>query len=124
MDVPAAGPVYYLLGVVMSTELAIIISTLIYKLASLGIGLIFCILGYKLFTLGIWGRAGNFETNLRDIKIVLKSAAPGTFFAVLGAFIVLYTISQGLNYNWIDGNQDKSINTEKKLEQIDKPKLP
>src|ERR1700692_4121366 len=67
----------------MSSGLAIILVTALYKLSCLTVGCLFCSLGYRLFKAGIWGNAGDMETKFKDVNIVLKSAAPGTFFAVL-----------------------------------------
>lgn len=82
----------------MSTELAVIFGITLYKLSCLTVGSLFSILGYRLFKSGIWGNAGDLETNFKDSKIVLKSAAPGTFFAVLGAAVIITTIWQGINF--------------------------
>ena len=71
----------------------------IYKLSCLAIGSLFCFLGYRLFKVGVWGDAGNVEAKFDDTAIVLKAAAPGTFFVVLGALIVVTTLWQGLDYD-------------------------
>lgn len=83
----------------MSTSLAIIVGLVVYKLACIAIGALFVLLGYRLFKAGIWGDAGNFQANFKDAKLVLKSAAPGTFFAVLGAAIVVFTVTSGLKFD-------------------------
>lgn len=83
----------------MSTELAVIISMTIYKLSCLAMGSLFCVLGYRLFRAGVRGDAGNVEAKFDDTKIVLKAAAPGTFFAILGAAIVVTTLWHGLDYD-------------------------
>ncbi len=93
----------------MSIEQTIVYSTTIYKLASLGVGALFCILGFYLFKLGIWGQAGDLDVKFKDTKLVLKSAAPGTFLALLGAFIIIFTIIQGMNYNWKSNSEGTSI---------------
>ena len=97
----------------MSTELAVVIGITSYKLACLAVGSLFCVLGYYLFKLGIWGNAGNLEAKFADNKLVLKSAAPGTFFAVLGAVIIIVTIWQGINFNWKHGDVGSALTTEK-----------
>jgi hypothetical protein len=84
----------------MSPGLAVILVTALYKLSCLTVGCLFCSLGYRLFRSGIWGNAGDMETKFKDVSIVLKSAAPGTFFAVLGAAIVVVTVWQGMSFNW------------------------
>jgi hypothetical protein len=84
----------------MSTSVAVILVTAVYKLSCLTAGCLFCSLGYRLFKSGIWGNAGDMETKFKDVSVVLKSAAPGTFFAVLGAAIVVVTVWQGMSFNW------------------------
>jgi len=80
----------------MTIGVALIVATTIYKLACLGIGGLCCAMGYQLFSRGIWGSAGDFESKFKDLKIVLRGAAPGSFFALLGAAIVVATVSQGM----------------------------
>jgi hypothetical protein len=82
----------------MSTELAVIFGITLYKIGCLAVGSLFVILGYRLFQSGIWGHAGDFAATFKDTKIVLKSAAPGTFFAVLGAAIIIFTVVQGISF--------------------------
>lgn len=86
----------------MGIPAALILTTTIYKLACLCVGCLFCTLGYRLFRSGIWGSAGDMDAKFRDLHLVLRSGAPGTFFAVLGAAIVTATVWQGLRYDWQD----------------------
>jgi len=46
-------------------------------------------MGYKLFVKGIFREAGDVEVKWDDNKILLKRAAPGTFFAVCGTVIII-----------------------------------
>lgn len=110
----------------MDTEIAIVLSTAIYKLASLGVGMICCVLGYKLFVAGIWGPAGDLTAKFQDMRLILKSAAPGTFFVVLGTFIVLFTLYQGIHFNLLDSEKGKSIDNKKATHKEDttKKRLP
>ena len=84
----------------MNPELAVIFGITLYKIGCLTVGSLFALLGYRLFQSGIWGNAGNLDSKFKDAKIVLKSAAPGTFFAVLGAGIIVVTIWQGINFDF------------------------
>ncbi len=97
----------------MTPELAVIIGITIYKLACLAVGSLFCALGYRLFKLGIWGSAGDLDAKFHDTRLVLKSAAPGTFFAVLGAVIIVVTVWQGINFNWQRSDGGNTLSTEK-----------
>ena len=87
----------------MNTQMTVVISFMAYKLACLLVGAFFSLLGYKLFKSGIWGNAGELDTKFKDNKLVLKNAAPGTFFVVLGAAIIIVTLIQGAEYFWEGG---------------------
>ncbi|HWB60857.1 MAG TPA: hypothetical protein VG733_15275 [Chthoniobacteraceae bacterium] len=77
----------------MDTNLA----TFLYKIASLASGSFVVFLGYKLFVKGIFGQSGDLETTWKETKIVLKKAAPGTFFSLFGAVVIICTIWKGLD---------------------------
>lgn len=76
----------------------IIFSLITYKITSLFVGSGFAYMGYRLFMSGIWGHAGKLETGFGDNKLVIKEAAPGTFFAVFGAVIVAITLYKGVEF--------------------------
>ena len=97
----------------MTDDLAIISALTLYKIGCLAVGSLFCLLGYRLFTAGIWGTAGDFDAKFRNTKLVLKSAAPGTFFAVLGAAIVIVTVWQGLDFNLHRGSTGTTLDSKK-----------
>jgi len=83
----------------METNEIAIISVLLYKIATLLLGGFSIYLGYKLFIKGVWGNAGDLKANFSNNKLVLKSAAPGTFFAVLGAIIIVTSILMKFTIN-------------------------
>lgn len=83
----------------MSLEIAELLGLWLYKLASLGAGCCMCWLGYRLFVLGIVTPAGDMSVSNGKSKLVLKAAAPGTFFAVLGAIVLFATVWKGFNAN-------------------------
>jgi len=72
-------------------------SLLIYKIACILSGVVFSYLGYRLFVLGIFSSAGDVDVQFNDNRLILKKAAPGTFFALLGAIVIVATIIQGMN---------------------------
>tara|TARA_B100001059_G_C17827077_1_gene582071 strand:- start:563 stop:901 length:339 start_codon:yes stop_codon:yes gene_type:complete len=76
----------------------IVISLTSYKLLSLLSGCAFAYMGYRLFVSGIWGHTGDLEAEFGDNRLVLKKAAPGTFFALFGAVIVSVTLYKGLEF--------------------------
>lgn len=70
-------------------------SVAVYKLISLLVGLGFAYMGYRLFMANIWGDTGTVSGEYKNTKFLFKRAAPGTFFAVAGAVIVVTTILRG-----------------------------
>lgn len=76
-------------------------ATLIYKLVSVASGAFVCYLGYRLFTLGVFTTAGDLDTTFKDTKLVLKKAAPGTFFALFGAAVIGVTIWKGVEFHTV-----------------------
>ncbi|WP_206512315.1 hypothetical protein [Colwellia sp. Arc7-635] len=44
------------------------------------------------------GDAGSAEGSFGDNKIIVKKAAPGTFFALFGAIVICVTIFKGLDF--------------------------
>jgi len=59
-----------------------------------GLGALF--MGYRLFTLGVYEHAGDLKAAWGDRNLLMKQAAPGTFFALFGAAIVVSGIYAGL----------------------------
>jgi hypothetical protein len=76
-----------------------ILAVVSYKLLSLLVGASFAYMGYRLFMAGIWGEAGDVEAQFKDNKIIVKRAAPGTFFALFGAIIICVTLYKGIQLN-------------------------
>ena len=66
------------------------------------VGFLFSYMGYKLFMNGIWGHAGEIDSQFGDNKLVVKKAAPGTFFALFGAIIVGMTVWKGLEFKGLE----------------------
>ena len=87
----------------MSETTSIILIAAVYKIVSMCVGLLFGYMGYRLFMSGIWGKAGNLDAEFRDIKLVVKQAAPGTFFALFGTIIVAFSVFTGIS--WHDKGQ-------------------
>ncbi len=84
------------LEIVSDVQLSVF-SLLIYKVLSLSSGVFLSWLGYKLFQNGVWGNAGELSGKYKDNELLLKSAAPGTFFVVLGSLIILVSVFSGFN---------------------------
>jgi hypothetical protein len=74
------------------------LAVFLYKIVSLLVGLAFAYMGYRLFMSSVWGQAGELDAQFGKNKILLKKAAPGTFFALFGAVVVALTIWKGLTF--------------------------
>ncbi len=90
----------------MDIYIAQIISITIYKLASLATGIALSYMGYKLFMAGVWGNAGDAEGVFGNNKLVIKRAAPGTFFILVGAIVIGLTIAHGLSFKTTTDQQE------------------
>lgn len=87
-----------------------IVASAIYKLSCLGVGLLFGYMGYRLFLARIWGKSGDLRAEFSNSIIVLKEAAPGTFFALFGAFVISFTIFSGFDFqSGLTQNSEKQI---------------
>ena len=71
---------------------------------------------------GIWGNAGDLEAKYGDHKLVVKAAAPGTFFAILGTVVLAFTIWKGLNLGKVNVNtasHNSENSLKKEMDEID-----
>lgn len=100
----------------MDIQTAQILSITLYKIVSLLAGVFLSYMGYRLFLAGIWGNAGDVKGEFGDNKIVIKKAAPGTFFVLMGAIVIGLTINKGLNF---ENNQDNQGGQNEKPTLID-----
>ncbi len=87
----------------MEAYIAGIVAITTYKVLSLISGVLLTFMGYKLFMSGIWGDAGHAEGVFGDNKVIIKKAAPGTFFVLMGALVIGFTIFKGLELNTSSG---------------------
>jgi len=87
----------------MTENISIILIAVVYKIVTMGIGLLFGYMGYRLFISGIWGNSGNVDVDFMETKLVVRKAAPGTFFVLFGAGIITFSVFTGIN--WHDKGQ-------------------
>lgn len=71
---------------------------LTYKVLGLLSGFGCAFLGYLLFVAGIWKDAGTLSGKYKDNELLLKGAAPGSFFALVGAFVMIAVVVKGLSF--------------------------
>jgi hypothetical protein len=84
-----------------------------YKIACLLSGVICIFLGYRLFLAGLLGPA-TLEAAKGSLSFAMRNAAPGTFFALFGTFVVGLTVFRGLNF---DSSSDVQGETKKASER-------
>jgi hypothetical protein len=111
----------------MDRGLALIIGFTFYKIACVACGAFVCWLGYRLFVGGLWNSAGDVEGKFGEASIVFRSAAPGTFFTVLGMVLSIMAVWRGYDFSTGDGSQAaeirKAVESAKTVEAA-KPQLP
>ena len=96
----------------------------VYKITTLMIGCVFVLAGFTLFLVGISNNAGDLEVRWRKSNLILRSAAPGVFFAICGTIVLVVSVYKGIDFHFTnppeltipapieDGNQDSSPNGE------------
>ena len=96
----------------------VILYLLFFRLAIITAGVVSIILGYKLFVKGVYGESTNentsFDATVGNMKMSLKNAAPGTFFALFGVIIITVMLLQdppGMN---VTSTEHSPITTPKK----------
>jgi len=71
------------------------IALLVYRLVVLLCGFGSIVMGYRLFRVGVFEKAGELKANWGGRSLLLKAAAPGTFFALFGSAIIAITVWKG-----------------------------
>ncbi len=69
-----------------------------YRVISLLVGLGIVYLGFRLFSMGVFEKAGELKATWGNKHLGLRSAAPGTFFALFGTVIVSISLYKGLRF--------------------------
>jgi hypothetical protein len=68
-----------------------------YKVFTIAAGVFITYLGYRLFVKGIFNEAGDLDLSFKNNKLIMKKAAPGTFFTLFGAIIICFAVFRGLS---------------------------
>jgi hypothetical protein len=63
-----------------------------YRCLIIATGGLFEYLGYRLFVLGIYEKAGELKASWKGASLLVRQAAPGTFFALFGATIITVAV--------------------------------
>jgi hypothetical protein len=68
-----------------------------FKLSCIAAGLIIIFLGYRLFLKGIFNESGDLEGSWKSSKLIVKKAAPGTYFVLFGSLVICSAIFKGMS---------------------------
>lgn len=82
----------------------------LFKVISLLSGVFTIYLGYKLFVKGIFNESGDVQAAWNNMSLLVKKAAPGTFFALFGAVVVSITIYKGFDFKSTYQPQTEQLN--------------
>lgn len=85
----------------MSEFMQAAVVVLTYRVVTVLCGTLIIFLGYLLFRIGVFEKAGELKGVWGDRRLVLKQGAPGTFFVVFGAIIVSVSIWKGVDLETI-----------------------
>lgn len=69
-----------------------------YRVTSLIVGLAIVWMGYKLFRVGVYERAGELKAAWGEKRLELLQATPGSFFALFGAVVIAVSLYKGLTF--------------------------
>ena len=72
-----------------------LLAVTLYKALTLLVGLVSLFFGYRLFGSRTNKKAGELSSRWGDKSLVLKQAAPGTFFALFGAIVLSIGLLRG-----------------------------
>jgi hypothetical protein len=64
----------------------------LYKFAVLVAGVLFSYMGFRLFLADKVAAAGDLTANSGTYSLTLRGAAPGTFFCVMGAVLIVVSL--------------------------------
>jgi len=78
---------------------SILLITSCYRLGTIVVGFAIVYCGYKLFRLGVYEKAGELKLAWGDRHLLLKQAMPGTFFALFGTAVIIFSLFKGIYFD-------------------------
>ena len=75
-----------------------VVAIISYRALTIVCGLAIVYFGFVLFRLGVYEKAGELKAAWGPKYLTLKQAAPGTFFALFGAGIIVATVWRGVEF--------------------------
>jgi hypothetical protein len=82
----------------MSDFGAMVLSVTLQRLAIFTGGIIAIILGYRLFSKGVYGKGGDIQAGGFGFRLIPKKGAPGIAFALFGAILIGASIWRGVEF--------------------------
>ncbi|MHC4401050.1 MAG: hypothetical protein ACYTG0_15345 [Planctomycetota bacterium] len=79
----------------MATSLLVV--AVVYRIVLTIVGFGFALLGYRLFSMGVFGPATDVSGGSDIWRLTIKNAAPGTVFALFGAAIIVISMVRPLS---------------------------
>lgn len=93
--------------------LYIFVMTAIYKIMTLISGVIFAYLGFRLFMADKTSDAGDLSVKYDKYMLNLKGGAPGVFFSLFGAMMIIISVIIGLKYDKDEKGIKQDVETTK-----------
>lgn len=72
---------------------------ILYRIVTALSGLAIVYLGYLLFKIGVFEKPAELKASWGDKNLLLKQAAPGTFFALFGAAVIMASLWRGVTFD-------------------------
>jgi hypothetical protein len=96
----------------VDTAVAMLIT---FRIVALLVGAFLLFLGYSLFKLGYFEKAGELQAAWGNRRLVLKQVAPGIFFALFGTVIVCVGTWKPISVQSADRTPETVITTLRKV---------
>jgi hypothetical protein len=77
-----------------------------YKIMILLSGVAFAYMGFRLFLADKLASAGDFSASAGSYTASLKGGAPGVFFSMFGAALIIFSIVKGVRYDSFVATQE------------------
>lgn len=95
----------------MNEVIIIVILAFFLRLALIASATMICYWSYKLFVKGIFPDAGDVNVIWGDKKMLIRRAAPGTFFVLLGTMILALLAYKSISFH-------KDVDSDKEKEKV------
>ncbi len=85
----------------MNEFMQVLSALVLYRIVTIVVGLLLAYLGYRLFVLGVYEKAGDLKAVWGSHLLTLRQAAPGTFSALFGTVVISIALVRGINIDQI-----------------------